>query len=415
MDLHGWDIAYALSIDKVNKALANNNGTIPQTFSFDEQGIEMRGTFGAWQIVTGGSGKLLRMNFPISSGTFSMPGQGEATLDGVTLVAEIDLTLLPDGADKKKLAFNMKAVAKNGAIGPGLVYPINLLDPKHHLNTEQHSLVYSLLPGYLVEHAAQVSFVFANVNFAKPASNSWLAPIESDYAYVGKNDGSSFLAILSVTSQRDISGLERTLDPNVVTGTNNAGILISSDLFLQNVILPSMPQSFPGTSQNNFFFSNHTIHNRGTLPGPDAKAGAITYHPKITEVSTNISGGNLKTHIAGNADLHANITMTYSIDTSYSTRFNADAQEVSFVQNGTPSSSHHAHIPWYLYFLGPIPDIIISIVVPIIADSIASTLKDAAGSSITKTPPQSVTWPNTTPIRITEAGLDSNFYMMGIV
>ncbi|MEM7375101.1 MAG: TULIP family P47-like protein [Bacteroidota bacterium] len=417
MNIHGWDTVFAISVDKVNSALASNNGTIPEAFDFTQGGLRMSGTFDAWHIVNGGSGNLLRMNFPIKTGSFQMPGQSAVSLAGITLVAEVHLALLPEGNSSKRLTFDIKAVGKNGQTGPGLITPVTLLDPQHHLTSSQFGLVFSLLPTFMVTHAQQVSFVFATVNFAPPNSNSWLTPVKSDYAFIGKNDGSSFLAILSVTRNRDTSRLERKVDPGIIKTGANSGILISRDLFLANVIQPSMPSAYPHTSSGNFVFSasDHSIRNRGSLRGPDAKAGAITYHPVISSLRTTVNGGNLSTNLSGSTDMHAGITMTYQIATSYSLGFNTGNQSLTFRQNGTPSSSHHASIPWYLAFMGPLAILIIEIIVPILANEIAASLNGAVSSSITQTPPQTVKWKGAEPMRVHQALLDQNFLMQGTV
>ena len=94
---------------------------------------------------------------------------------------------------------------------------------------------------YLVAHAAEVRFIFATVNLIPPSTNSWLTPVKSAYGYF-RREGSleSFLAILSVTTDRDISNLQRTVDPAALPATTNAAFVVADSLFLTNVIAPSL-------------------------------------------------------------------------------------------------------------------------------------------------------------------------------
>lgn len=417
MNLFGWDTAYAISISNINAALANNNGTIPQQFNYNQSGITMQGSFSPWRIVKGGSGKLLRMEFPVQSGTFSMAGQS-AQLDGVVLVAEVNLDLLPAGTSQKNLMFNLKAVAQNGVTGPGLVTPINLLDPNGHLNAAQHGLVYGLFPQYLVDHASQITFVFANVNFVPPATDSWLAPVQCDYAYLEKNDGSSYLGILSVTTNRDISGLDRNIDPAIVSGNNNAGILISKQLFLRNVIFPLLPSIFQhGTTSNNFSLNaNGDIVNHGSFPTDSVKKGAITYQPQVDSLLMTCSANYLLTSISGSCDLGLNMSMTFGIVSKNVLNFNPANYQLTFAPDPNPYQTHDSHIPWYDYLFGVIPDIIIAIVVPEIADGIADDLdKYSSSINLAQAPPMNIGWPGMKPITIGSAGLSDNYFMQGNV
>ena len=142
----GWDTVYVIDVDLVNAALAKEK--LPQ-LDYNANNVKMTGTMGPMKIVSGGSGKLLRMSFSVSQGEFSSSSLGKASLDGVELIADLDLALLPSQIpDTKNLVPDIKSVSHQ--TGPGLLTPINLVDPGKHLNPGQHSLVFAFLPQFLV-------------------------------------------------------------------------------------------------------------------------------------------------------------------------------------------------------------------------------------------------------------------------
>ncbi len=88
----GWDTVYVIDVNLVNAALRSEK--LP-ALKYDSDGTEMTGTMGSTQIVSGGSGKLLRMSFQITKGSLASKAVGNASLDGVALIADLELTLLP--------------------------------------------------------------------------------------------------------------------------------------------------------------------------------------------------------------------------------------------------------------------------------------------------------------------------------
>lgn len=419
MDIFGWDTVYLISMDKVNSVIATSTGELPQMFNFTAEGIQIQGTFSPWMIVKGGSEKLLHLKVPIKNGNLIMGQTKEYDLSNVAVVVEISLGFIPSNVSptKKNLAFNIKTASDPEG---SLVTPITVLDPDNHLDDIRKTLLEELLVQYMMNNASQISYIFAEINFAKPDTNSWLTPVLCDYAYIQKEGGSQngYLAILSVTTQRDISQLLREVDPTIVTNTSNAGIAISKDLFLQNVIQPVLPFSYPGTAPAMFAFNpaDHSIHNTRSFATPSVKAGAITYYPSIDNLVISIFKNDILTAISGSCSLKAGINMSYKINLRNAVSYNASSQNITFNNDPHPDSSHDASIPWYLEFLSPIVALIVNIIVPILANSVADTLRERAKMTFTQSPPQSVHWAGSgAAMNVTDAGLDDSFFMQGNV
>src|SRR5208282_1913508 len=126
----GWDTIYTIDIELVNGALSKCS--MPK-LSYDADGITMAGAFAPMRIVPGGSGKLLRISFSILSGSFTSKQNGEAALDGVQLIADLELALLPSAIPSTKdLVPHILSVSRQ--TGPGLLTPVNLIDSNKHLS-----------------------------------------------------------------------------------------------------------------------------------------------------------------------------------------------------------------------------------------------------------------------------------------
>jgi len=425
MNSFEWDTVFALNSDQVNKALSNSWNQLPQNFDYSEDGCHMSGEFNPWTVVNGGSGSLLHLELPVARGSIALDSSKPADLAGVAAVVEVDMRLLPSStkAGTQELRMNLKQAVKPGTPGgEGLVVPITVLDPQGKLGQTYSSLFLEGMARWMVANANRITYVFAEINFAKPDSNSWLTPVQCAFVYADREDKSKpgYLGILSVNSNRDICKLERKIDPAIlpVSAQLNAGYLISGDLFLENVILPLMPQMYPGTSPGIFLFStaDHQIQNTVKFPTEKVKSGAIWYYPEIKHLKVYIVGGEMRTSIQGDCNLYAGISMTFTLDIKNTMSFDHGTQTVRLNPDPSPHGEHDADIPWYFWFLTPIGEAVTQIVVAAISDSIAQSLKSDLSINVEGIPTQSVHWTGAgQEMKVTQAGLNACFYMQGIV
>jgi hypothetical protein len=420
MDTYGWDTVFAVSLDSVNSSLARSFGAIPQNFSLsgtDFVAYQLQGSFESWQIIPGGSGQVLWMQLNIASGSYTL-GTETGNLAGVAVQVEVSLQLIPATTPQaSNLVFNLKAVGQAGQpLQPGLVTPLStVLDPNHALNPDMVSTLPSLMATFLVNNASLVTYVFASIQPANSGPETWLTPQGSDYLYAQTDSGAGYLAILSVTSSQDISQLPRQIDPSILNSLQNAVFVISQDLFLRNVIMPVLPAAYGhGSTTQTFTYSNGAISNTQSIGLDGVQKGAITYYPEITSLSITVSGGSLNTSISGGCDLKMNMSMTFKISCSCPAAFNSANRTLFFLPDPAPQESHDSNIPWYDYLLGPIPDLIISLVVPAIASGIAGNLTSQLQNfALINSPPQSVQWAGLGPMEVQSAGLSTSFYLLG--
>ena len=426
MDTLGWDIVSCLNLPCVNRQLSSKDSTIPQNFSAagtDFVQYSVVGVFGVWQFVPGGAAQTARLQVGIVSGTYTF-GSGSAAqvanLAGVGVVLDVSLALLPsqDLAGASELRFDLRAVGKAGAEQvPGLVVPIGVVDPAKVLTAEMADSLPALIAGFLVANAAQVRHVFATVDPSAAAGTPWPAPVASIYVINAPNTGPAYLAILGVTTARDTSQLPRAVDGALFAGGHDACFAISAPMFLQHIIQPMLPGAYGhGTSAGTFRFNaaSGAIESLQRIPTDGVKKGAITYEPYIDAMSVTLSGGCLVTSVNGGCDLKLNISMSFSITSRTPAFYNGAEGTLGFLPDPDPEEHHSADIPWYHYFLGPIPDVIIAIVVPIIASGIAADLtREMQQFSLAKSPPRTVRWAGLGEMAVATAGVMNGLYLLG--
>ena len=419
MKLDGWDTGYATTISQVNLLLGDPSA-VPTVFGLVVQGMTVQGVFGPWSIVTEGGGELLHLQTMIASGTMSGGGApAAADLTGIAVVLEINLLLLPPSlAGERELRFNFKTVGTaDTPSAPGVVKPLKVLDPAKKLNFEQGAVLGAAVAQCLVEQASAITFHFARINIVPPdAGASWLTPVSSVYSYYQTDGGAGYLVVLSATDARDTTNLSRKIDPDLISGPGDAFFAISEGLFLQHVIMPILPSLYAGTDASYFAFDavNQAVRATQAIGLGGVKSGLITYYPEITGLQITISGANVLVAVSGDCDLHAGMSLTFSVSSTLAASVAAGTGGLTLARDANPSISHDSHIPWYDYLLGPIPDIVMAIIVPMIADGIASGLSQAIGGlSFAEVAAQNVQWPGMKKFTIGGGELNGDFRLWG--
>lgn len=423
MDTGGWDTVYAVDIDAVNASLAQGFAQIPQTFDIsgtDFLPYVVQGQFAAWRVIPGGSGQLLWLQLDIASGSFTL-GSGaqmqKASLAQVGIQVEVSLQLIPAQAGASVLKFNFHAVGKPGQSQPGLVTPLNkVLDPHKALSKAMTDALSGLMAEFLVQNAALVTYVFATINPTNKATAGWLEPVKSDYVYLQNNSGAAYLAILSVTSQRDIASLPRTVDTSLMATGVQGFFAISQDLFMQQVVQPLLPGVWGhGATAATFRYDarDHALLNQGNLGVDGVQKGAITYYPSVNAMRMVVNGGNLVSTVSGDCDLKMGMSMTFTITTTSLASYNTTTKTIAFAPDPNPQQTHDSDIPWYDYMMGAIPSLIIALVVPAIASGITTNLTAQLQQiSVLGNAPQAVQWTGLGSTKVARGGLAGGFYLI---
>ncbi|WP_184231975.1 TULIP family P47-like protein [Methanococcus maripaludis] len=390
----GWDTISIVKQERINSDLKSIWGSIDPSFNYRDSGsenIQITGIFDCWSIIDGGGGRILRLELPINSGTFTL-GKTQIGLEGTSAIIEVTLSLLPSKDNSAVLKSEYLNLAKNRSeMTPdknGWVLPVTFLDPEGRLGAFSN-VVLDLICKYLLDNPEKFEIIFAEINFAKSGSPAWAIPKKSAYSYLD----SGYLCILSVCSDKDISKLPLDIDVSGISLGVSSFYVMSSELMLKNLILPGLIELYQNCSPDQFFFRENELLNKNELRMHEIKSGAIYYTP-IVYKEQNISaveGSRINVYYNGDCDMYVGITMYWNGSVKMNTSLDTNGS-ILFTQEGR-SFSHNVDIPWYLKWLSPIVGLIVTIVVEIISNDLINSI-ESKSSSIKADSMNTVTWCN---------------------
>jgi hypothetical protein len=339
----------------------------------------------------------------------------------MALVVAVQLTLLPGqmSDNARDLKFDIRSLGEIGMPSqPGTITPVSLQGTEGKLDAVQCALLMITLSGSILKNVAQLTYVFATINLVPPSENNWLTPVHCAYAYMSRDNAPGALAILSVTTDRNITGLPLQVDGRLLSPGYDASFGISKELFLKNVIQPALPAVFGnGTKPENFVYNPALgcIRNTQIIKMNGVKSGAITYYPEISYCQIGTSGSGLVSKYEGFCDLKAGISMKFWVDPRNEAIYKNDIKTLVFLADPNPNNRNEVHIPWYWFFAGLIVRAVMELIVRAIGNSIAEAVSKDAGKYITliKNPPAFVHWTGTDKLDVQKAAVNVGFYMQG--
>lgn len=270
----------------------------------------------------------------------------------------------------------------------------------------------------LVHNAGEVSYVFAQIGLVDPKVPSWLTPVHSRYGYqqpTGSNSG--YLAVFSVTSDRNVNGLSTQIGSELVSTSYPLAFIISGPLFLANIILPLLPTAFPGTDRSFFAFANNQISSTKPFNLKGVAPAGITYTPVANSLVIGIDDNKLTNSISGTVDLHMpNASLSFSVSTRNVLQYNPGTNSFSFLPDPSPVTQSQKNIPWYDYVLiglsGGLALGIFAIVINVVADEVRDAINSGgAGGELNDAPAKVVAWGGMEAITVRAAGLSTAFWL----
>ncbi|MBB5421668.1 TULIP family P47-like protein [Paraburkholderia atlantica] len=417
MNTNGWDTISVLDIKQVNAQLQKRLAELVMKFdtswtdAFAGQ-FEAKGNFGPWSI-TGGSGADIYLTLPIRSGTLSQKNVTGKIIDisGMTVEVEVNLEWIPSSvsAGVTNLQFDLGAITpQGGQRKPGDIFVKNVSDPK---KTGFGLDVGNGIANALLSNQDKISFIFAQTGIVNAQTATWLLPKRSTYSYHTPQGGSeSYLAILSVTTDRDISQLNSNIDSGIVSSQYPLAFVISGDLFLQNAILPVLPGTFPHSNAGNFSYANGKISLVRSFDLDSIREGAIDYTPTIESLTIEIDANALNSSASGSCGLHLpHAYLSFSAVTNNVLVYNTTNQTFSFQKDPNPVSNSHNHVPWYDYLigLGALGAAIIAIVLAAVESGLGDSLSGSKlAGSLSAAPASTVKWVGLDQVRIQNGELN---------
>ena len=256
-------MVYACSGTYINKQLAANPKSciqsIKSTTSDPMSGtkLNLSASFGAWQMVAGGSGIDVHFQLPVTSGSFSQLGTATSfNLSGITINIEMQLTVVADGKGHA-LKFN---TANHSPTQPAIT--IVSINAQHSSIADkfpeiQAQLEEAVLQG-LTDNLSQLTFVFGV--FTPPATGPYQHLLYSSkvaYAYENTQAGAlGGIALLATSDRR--ARLARAFDVALLA-KGDFGFLADSQNALYNCIGDKLWQVFGGgATMGSFSLSSPT-------------------------------------------------------------------------------------------------------------------------------------------------------------
>ena len=444
MNLYDWDAAFACSGEKLNEILAGQFKKTPASLAYDGDGVTLQADFDPWRIVAGGAEKKLRMELPFKQGTISNPLLGSIKLDGVVAVIEVTLAFVSNAkAGTNDLRFDLRTVAaKSGDETDGSVFVVvadrdgilKKLDP----TGAAESTLHDHLAQCLIANRDKLIYLFTSLNLAPAGDASWLALKHAEYVFLTGPEGKiGYLAVLGVVTDRDTGKLQRKVDPSLVDYKHDACAAFAPAVFLEHVIKPNLPSSYPGSHADDFVVSGSSLIFSGPVAiahGHPAVLACATvdhwgtgYRPSLGALTISIAAEQLKTVAAGSFDITglANSYVTFTTHTAATFGYDAATGKISFVPAGSPSHDYNKHIPWYLYVASlpvlPFLGLLVGAIVVGIVDGVTEAVTTGVAQKVTGGAGQNlalanwsseaVKWPGMDKWTVQEAGLSDAFYL----
>jgi hypothetical protein len=202
----GWDTAFGIHIADANAAIVKA-GSSPKAFAVSDpqDSLSVSGTFGPWQITTGGSGALVRLRVPVVTAAIEFPTRTDHVVDAVALV-DVRLNLLhqedPSGRTSHHLC--VRTTAPRPGVNVASVWKVDH-PPGNRLSFLSKVAFQELLELWLNENLDDFDHVFATVDLNRRADQEafqWLQPTHVSYAYSDMGDDDGLLAVLCMTGGR---------------------------------------------------------------------------------------------------------------------------------------------------------------------------------------------------------------------
>ncbi len=370
----GWDTISIVKIDAINEDMKSVWKEDKAHFSIDFPGEtgHMEGSFSCFRIISGGGGKILRMELPIQKGTLAL-GQEKLCLDGMSAVIEVTLSLIPTNESilQLKTEYNAMAGSREEMTDDksGWILPITFIDPGGMAGILGQAILDAICH-FLIENPSQVEQVFAEINFAKGTGPEWARPQKCKYSYLD----TGYLAVLGVCDDREISTLPLDIDVTGISLGVNSFYVMSGKLVLKNLILPSLLEIYESAEAECFLCSDNEIHNIWKLYMHRIKSGAIYYKPEIREGgnTARVESDSISICFYGDCDMYVGINMSWYSKLVLKAQLKGGYVDFAKIDH---DFTHDEDVPWYLAWIIPIVGQIIQLVVAIIADDLSDSIE----------------------------------------
>jgi hypothetical protein len=289
MKLLGWDTVSAISYDLANQALEAGHERLLTSFNHNREGLKLRGEFGPWRIVPGGSMRNLHLEIFVRQGKASGLGRPRAKpkdLSGMTLRVEIPLGLIPspDGKAPAELRFEL---GDDDSISSAVI-PLGLNDPAGRLDELERELVQLGLSDCLSKNRDKIGFVFAAIT--PGAGGGVMQTPHLDWASLSTGDGRNYLAIFGSRKKPTAAMTPDKIDPELVAGQGAAYFACSRGIYAENILVPWLSQNFKPKANFRPGGQFAVLAKSVKLPKVGSPIGQLSPYISAMKVGPNMGG-----------------------------------------------------------------------------------------------------------------------------
>ena len=435
MNLYGWDVASALSLERANAELHGISDDLMQVFSYQEGGATVAGRFMDWQLVPGGSGSSVRLEVPFQMGYLTgmgpdKLGEPQPSLAGVVVTLEVPLQLVKTDVAQSDLKFHfgqlvdeLSTIAVNPAHGDFTLKGVT--DRSDTLTPTQLRGVGTLVARGLEKHADEIDHVFARVGGAA-AVKGFPSPTASAFAYteVGPDDQSTtgYLVVMGMLDGGDASGNQVEFDSELLDGFPEAVVAMSEEVFLRYLVMPMLPSLVGhGTSAGSFRWDEGrwAVVTTGSIGLDSVEPALITYYPQMDSMVMQVVGQQLTTSIQGSCDLKLGLRMTWSMSLADAMTYNPSLSAATFTQVGSPQVSYTLppvtpdQSSWLTAFTNNGITWMLKGVANAVETAVASSVRNGladrlGGIRLQQSPPVPIVWAGASAMKVTGVTLDDS-------
>lgn len=294
---NGWDMVSICRVSALNAKIRADKSYPASIDEEDYAPISLKGDFDAWQVVTGGDGRNVKLNIPMANGYFHGANMGSGEIfdvTGVSVDVLVKLQYFPLVSKDKQMDpgdYNLSVKTDSDSKSDPIVAVINVDDPSGKIDPINLSILKGQFDMWLnkPENLAQFNTIFATVMINQmgeiPDEFKWLIPSYTSYAYTDLGDEeSSIFGVLCMTNNADPSKLPNQLPAISLEAENNALFVLSREALVREQILPNLPLVFEGSTSEDFSVDDTgLIITAKNIKLDSVRYGLIDYYPELKD------------------------------------------------------------------------------------------------------------------------------------
>jgi len=390
VDTLGWDTVFAIRVGDANRAIVDHH-TSPAGFDYADAASMLRcsGTFGDWQITSGGDGGNIRLRLPVTDVRGAYPGAAgpvDFRHPALTATIQIRLHFLPQpDADSAAAVVPHDLVPLTTSTGPA--------DPVVSLVTVDWTggdpspgvlryLIEGAVVGWCNDHLDQFAHVFATVDlnqYVATGDFAFCKPTYLSYAYAEtENPDEAVIGVLCMTGGRPPGQNVQQVSPAIIPPGTRAGFALSRQRLLADMILPTLPLAWTNAALSQFALGTDgrsvVLVDGQSVQLPDVSHDGSTYTPYLEGFTLTISDAVIQVDARTEVDLGLGVTGWCDSTHRYTIALGTGAsgqQTLVYSSVGDPDETHGTSESSTTTIVLVVIGLLVTLILAILTDGVA--------------------------------------------